>query len=116
MSVLSPFIRTLSRRQALETLGAVGLAFAAGCGSSPTSPSSTVSSSGSTTTTGTSGTSTCAVTPEETAGPYPDRTGMISNSAYFRQDITEGKSGLPLTLTLTVVKTSSACSAVANAM
>jgi protocatechuate 3,4-dioxygenase beta subunit len=41
---------------------------------------------------------------------------MISNPAYFRQDITEGKSGLPLTLTLTVVKTSSACSAVANAM
>ena len=28
---------------------------------------------------------------------------MVNNSAFYRRDITEGKSGLPLTLTLTVV-------------
>ena len=62
--------------------------------SSPSSPSS------STTTTPSS--STCAVTPSETEGPYPDKTGMINNSAYYRRDVTEGKPGLPLTLVLTV--------------
>ena len=40
---------------------------------------------------------------------------MISNPAYFRQDVTEGKSGLPVTLALTVVNTRSNCSPVGNA-
>src|SRR4029450_6554977 len=85
------------------------MALTIGCGdsaSSPTSPSS------STTTTSSS---TCAVTPSETEGPYPDKTGMINNSAYYRRDVTEGKPGLPLTLVLTVVNANSACSAVSNA-
>ena len=40
---------------------------------------------------------------------------MISNSAFYRQDITEGKSGLPLTLALTVVNVRNNCAPVANA-
>jgi protocatechuate 3,4-dioxygenase beta subunit len=40
---------------------------------------------------------------------------MINNSAFFRRDITEGRTGLPLTLTLTVVNTNSSCAAVSNA-
>jgi hypothetical protein len=40
---------------------------------------------------------------------------MISNSAFYRQDITEGKSGLPLTLALTVVNVRNSCAPVANA-
>jgi protocatechuate 3,4-dioxygenase beta subunit len=39
---------------------------------------------------------------------------MINNSAFFRRDITEGKPGIPLTLTLTVVNVSSACAAVSG--
>ena len=75
------------------------MGFAAGCASSPASPTTTSSTSGTTTTTGaTSTTSRCVVAAEETAGPYPDRTGMISNQAFFRQDITEGKGGPTLTL------------------
>ena len=53
--------------------------------------------------------------PEETAGPYPDQLGMINNSAFFRQDITEGKSGLPLTLTITVVNVKTSCGPVGGA-
>jgi protocatechuate 3,4-dioxygenase beta subunit len=34
-----------------------------------------------------------------------DRLGLINNTAFYRQDITEGRSGLPLMLTLTVVST-----------
>src|SRR5262249_10134332 len=49
----------------------------------------------------------CAVSPTETRGPYPDTVGMIGNEAFYRRDITEGKSGVPLTLTLTVVNANS---------
>lgn len=40
---------------------------------------------------------------------------MIGNAAFYRQDITEGRSGLPLTLTLTVVNTKNSCAPVAGA-
>ena len=40
---------------------------------------------------------------------------MISNSAFYRQDITESKSGLPLMLALTIVNVNSGCTPVANA-
>jgi protocatechuate 3,4-dioxygenase beta subunit len=103
----------LNRREALEALGGFAgmMVLTTGCdsASSPASPSS------STTTTTTTSSSTCAATPSETEGPYPDKTGMINNSAYYRRDVTEGKPGLPLTLVLTVVNANSACSAVSNA-
>jgi protocatechuate 3,4-dioxygenase beta subunit len=103
-----------SRREVLEVFGAAGLAMAAGyTSSSPASPTDTSASSGTTTPAG--GATSCSVTPEETAGPYPDRVGMINNPAFFRQDITEGRSGLPVTLALTVMNVSSSCSPVANA-
>jgi protocatechuate 3,4-dioxygenase beta subunit len=106
----------INRREALGLLSAAGFAFAAGCGSSPTGATSTTSS-GTTSngTTGGSGAATCAVTPEETAGPYPDRTGMLNNLAFYRQDITEGRSGLPLTLIITVVNATNGCAPVTNA-
>ena len=104
--------RTFNRREALGLLGAAGAAVAAACGSSPTTPTSTTSGSS---TGGTTTSSACAVSPDETAGPYPDRTGMASNSAFYRQDITEGKSGLPLTLALTIVNVRNSCAPVANA-
>jgi protocatechuate 3,4-dioxygenase beta subunit len=107
-------LQKLSRRKALHVLGAAGAALTVGCnGESPTSPTTTTTDTSSSTSTGTSGgsgtTSTCAVTPEETAGPYP------SKSLIFRSDITEGKSGTPLNLTITVVNVNSSCAAVANA-
>ena len=112
--------KNVNRREALGILGAAGLAFAAGCGSSPTSASTTTASGGSstsggTTGGGTTGTAACAVTPEETAGPYPDHTGMLTNPAFYRQDITEGRSGLPLTLILTIVNANNSCATVTNA-
>jgi protocatechuate 3,4-dioxygenase beta subunit len=108
--------KTVNRRDALGILGAAGLALAAGCGSSPTTPTATTGGSGTTagSSGGVGGTSACAVSPEETAGPYPDHTGMLNNAAFYRQDITEGTSGLPLTLTLTVVNTKAQCVPLAN--
>src|SRR2546425_5814816 len=107
-------LKKSTRREVLAVLGAGVGAVLAGCGSTPTSPSSTTT--GTTTSGGgTSSTGSCAVTPSETEGPYPDKTGMINNSAFFRRDITEGKSGLPLTLTLTIVNVNSSCAAVSGA-
>lgn len=95
----------VTRRQALGILGAASAALAAGCGDAPTSPSSSTST---TTTTTTSTNASCAVTPTETAGPYPSRTDM------FRSDIREGLAGTPLTLTVKVANSNSGCAPVSN--
>src|SRR5258706_3788900 len=106
--------KRISRRDIIGALTAVGAAAIAACGSSsPTNPTTTT---GTTTTTGGTTSGACAVINSETEGPYPDRTGMIGNQAFYRQDVTEGKPGTPLTLALTVVKVSNGCAAVANAM
>jgi protocatechuate 3,4-dioxygenase beta subunit len=54
--------------------------------------------------------STCLVSPNETIGPFP------SLADFVRADVREGKPGLPLTLTITVVNTNSACGPVAGAV
>jgi protocatechuate 3,4-dioxygenase beta subunit len=97
--------RSLTRREALGLLGASGAAFSlVGCGDTPTSPSAVT---GSTTTSTAS--AACAVSPSETIGPYPSLIDL------FRSDIREGKSGLPLALTLTVVNVNSGCAPVVGA-
>jgi protocatechuate 3,4-dioxygenase beta subunit len=96
--------RLLTRREALGAVGAAGAALAFGCGDTPTSPTA-----GTTTTTTTSTNATCAVTPTETAGPFPSLTDL------FRSDIREGKNGTLLTLTIRVVNAASGCAAVPNA-
>jgi protocatechuate 3,4-dioxygenase beta subunit len=119
----------MNRRAALEMFGAFGAAIVVGCGGSETSTttgtggsgggsSSSTGGTGGTSTSSTTGTgsATCTTIPEETAGPYPDKTGMISKPAFFRKDVTEGKVGLPLALTLSVVDTSAGCAAVSGAV
>lgn len=106
--------KQITRRDIIGALGAVGAAAIAACGSSsPTNPTTTTGTTGGTGGGPTSG--ACVVSNSETEGPYPDRTGMIGNQAFYRQDITEGKPGTPLTLALTVVNVANGCAAVANA-
>ncbi len=96
--------RVMGRREALAILGATSAAFAVGCASElPTSPGAIATD---TTTTGGTATTTgaaCAVTPNETVGPYPSLVDL------FRSDIREGKSGTQLDLAITVVNTSASC-------
>jgi len=99
-------VKPIGRREALAAIGAAGAAVAFGCGSSPTSPSTTT---GSSTTTGGSTNAACAVTPSETAGPYP------SLADFFRSDVREGKPGTQLSLTIKVVNVNASCAPVANA-
>ncbi len=54
----------------------------------------------------------CSIFPEETSGPYP--LDLSSYATIYRSDITEGKDGLPLNLTITVVEASS-CNPIENA-
>ena len=79
--------------------------------SSSSSSSSSTTSSDSTSTTTT--TTSCTATPGETSGPYPY--DLSGDSAIYRTDITEGKTGIPLTLTLTVVNSNESCAALTNA-
>jgi hypothetical protein len=71
--------KKVGRREAIGVMGAASAAVALGCSDSSTSPTSTSSSN-----------STCAVTPEETAGPFPSLTDL------FRADIRDGKAGSTL--------------------
>lgn len=98
-------IKKVGRREVLGAMGAAGAALAFGCGSSPTSPDTTPAN---TTTTGSTN-AACAVTPGETAGPYPSLVDL------YRSDIREGKTGTLLTLTVKVVNVNAGCAAVAGA-
>lgn len=91
------------------------LAALAACARETVNPADATSTSttagGNTPSTATDG--TCVASPAETAGPYPyDLSGV---SKIFRSDITEGKTGVPLALTLTVVNVNNSCSPVENA-
>lgn len=97
--------RKATRREVLVLLGASGLAASVGCGSGETSTSPSSTSGG---TSGGSG-GACAIAPSETLGPYPSLTGLV------RSDIREGRSGLSLVLTITVVNANNACGPVAGA-
>ena len=102
-----------------KTLGAIGtwglLSGVVSCGGSggnnavASSTGNSLSSSTSSSTSSSSATGSCVLIPSETQGPYP-LTAILSNSAIFRADITEGKTGVPLTLKLRLVNINSDCS------
>lgn len=106
--------RLFGRRQALAALGALGLL---GCGAGESDSTSTTSGGGSTGGGGSGGgggtTGSCALIPQETQGPYPLLT-ILSNAAMLRQDITEGRAGVPLKLALRLVNVNAACAPIAN--
>src|SRR3954462_1418948 len=97
--------RKIDRREAMTLIGAAGAAAALGCSNSVTSPTAAAT----TTTDPTSSNGACAVTPTETAGPFPSVTSLI------RSDIREDRQGMPLTLTIKVVNSNSTCAPVAGA-
>ncbi|GAA4043774.1 intradiol ring-cleavage dioxygenase [Nonomuraea soli] len=93
-----------SRRDVLAAGLAIGLT--AACGTSGQTGAAGGSAGG--TATATSG-AVCVMTPEVTQGPY------YLDNQLVRQDITEGKPGFPLALTLTVVDLTDGCAPVSNA-
>jgi protocatechuate 3,4-dioxygenase beta subunit len=106
--------RAVDRRTALGALGALVLVGCAGGGGSESSSTSTTSR---TTGGSTAGESpdlvACVLVPEETEGPFG--LDLSDDSEFFRRDITEGRAGVPLALTLTMVTAAGQCAPVADA-
>lgn len=116
----------LDRRQLIQGIGGViasmKLAVLAGCSDATTPgtpPGSSGTSAGSSGTTGgtsssgssgsSSGAGVCELYPQQTEGPF------YLDEKLLRKDITEGKSGVPLTLRLTVLG-AGACTPIAGAV
>lgn len=104
-----PNQKRLNRREALALLSAAGAAMAACSNGTPTSPSATASTTTTTTTPTTTAATACAVTPSETAGPFP------SIALPVRSDVREDRPGLRLNLAVTVVNAGANCAPVTNA-
>ena len=107
-------LKKLSRREALGMLSAAGAILSAACsGETPTSPTATTppatATTPPTTTTPPVSGAACVVTPSETAGPFPSITLPI------RSDVREDRTGLLLTLAISVVNTNASCAPVTNA-
>jgi protocatechuate 3,4-dioxygenase beta subunit len=56
----------------------------------------------------------CALIPQETAGPFP-LLKVLGDERMLRRDIAEGRPGVPLALTLKLVDIGRACAPIANA-
>jgi protocatechuate 3,4-dioxygenase beta subunit len=85
----------------------------AACRKSTSNSSGSSSSTDSTGTSSSSDAAACAATPAETAGPYPY--DLSGDTAMYRSDITEGKTGVPLSLTLTIVNSNNDCAVISGA-
>lgn len=70
-----------------------------------------VTSSGSTAANGTGG-NTCTAAPAETAGPFP----TITPSSLVRSDIRADRTGVPLTINITIQNVNNSCNALAGAI
>ena len=118
--------RAWTRRSVLGGLGAVSVAACSGGGSGSSASTSGTTTGGGTTSGTTTGSAnetvtsttpgTCVLIPEETQGPYPLFNDIASAAMYQREDITEGKAGMPLKLTLNIVNVSSSCAPITTAM
>jgi len=109
-----------ARRAALGALGAVGAASLAACRSAASKPApvagsdATAAASRVEAALANASTAACVITAVETAGPFP-LVSVLDNPALVRRDITEGKTGIPLTLTLKIVDHDKACAALSGA-
>ena len=120
-------LSTLDRRQVLKALGFGGLnaALFTILGCAPAGSSAGASSAASAAATDSTGAS-CAVIPEETAGPFPgdgsNGPNVLSESGVVRRDIrssfgssTTVATGVPLTIDLTVQDSGADCAPLAGA-
>ena len=96
--------RKLFLRNGLAALGiAAVVPLANACKKSSGSDSSSSSTSGS---------SSCTATASETAGPYP----TVTPSSYVRSNITDGQTGVALTIKITIKNLNNSCAALSGAL
>src|SRR5688500_18232480 len=97
----------VGRRQVLSVLGLLFV----GCGGGEGDGAKPGGSGGN----GPGPSATCHEIPEEEAGEHPDTRGIISQDAFYRSDITEGKGGVPLILQFTLLYADGDCLPIAGA-
>ncbi|GGA69064.1 hypothetical protein GCM10008015_07280 [Flavobacterium palustre] len=109
----------MERKDFLKGLGLVGLGSLAvpiinACNSDDdaSTDSSATDTTEATDTGSSSGSSTCSVTPSETAGPFPTK----SPSSLVKSDITSDRTGIPLTINITIQNKNASCAALAGAI
>ncbi|GAB3504353.1 intradiol ring-cleavage dioxygenase [Spirosoma knui] len=97
----------------------LGLAALSACSDTTIDPTSSTNtsgtSSGTTTATGStngSSSSNCSATPSETEGPFPTKTP----ANFVRKDITDGRTGILLTMNITIKNASASCAALSGAI
>lgn len=109
-----------NRRNALTSLTGLGVVSLFGCGGGreDSASASTASSIDSATATALevalSSAATCVVSAQETEGPYP-LASILSNTALVRSDMTEGKTGVPLTIRLKLLDVNNNCTPISHA-
>ena len=126
---LDTLLRQARRRDVLRLLGAASLLPLFGCGTGAEALGSTSADGGSASSSGSDGgtaSGSCASIPEETAGPYPgdgsNGPNALALSGIVRSDIRASlggssavATGVPLTITLTLVDPVSSCAPVVGA-
>lgn len=90
------------RRKAMGLLGAIGVGGTVGVGTLTTTDDDLAIAG------------VCVVAAQETGGPYP-LVSVLDNANIYRRDITEGKYGIPLTLTLKIVDYDQGCTPLVGA-
>jgi protocatechuate 3,4-dioxygenase beta subunit len=113
------------RRQALRLLAGASLLPLIGCGTEDGTATDAATDAATAGTSDTASGGSCAVIPEETAGPYPgdgsNGANALTLSGIVRSDIRTSLSpasgtaeGVPLTIRLTLVNTAAGCAALAG--
>ena len=99
-------------RQGLSALGVIAIApLAMACKKDTDTNSGSDSGSGSGSGSGTGG-SSCTAAPTETEGPFPTHTP----SSYVRSDIRDDRTGVPLTVNITIQNVNNSCAVLAGAI
>ncbi|HSW08923.1 intradiol ring-cleavage dioxygenase [Aquabacterium sp.] len=117
---MTPNPLLLRRRGALGALSGLSAIGLIGCGGAEDSSSATTATPLDAATDGklerilAASTTTCTLVAEEVEGPYPLR-AILSNTAMVRSNITEGKTGVALTLRLKLVDVNNACAPISGA-
>lgn len=105
-------MKPVNRKDFLKTLGLAGVTVAAAPILANCSRDESTSTSSSSSSSGSGSSSSCSVTNSETEGPFPTK----SPSTLVRSNIIGDRSGVPLTIKITVQNTNASCAALAGVL
>ena len=105
MKTYDPNSAPLTRRHALTLLGAAATLVGTGAKAATGSIITDITAN-----------AACVLIPREIEGPYPLYRDIAGASVLTRQNITEGRPGVPLNLALRIINVNNACTPITNAL